>query len=209
MDRDLCHLVVTLRPAHTPRKKRRAAGRRKPVMADTELLIPLAEIAGVFVGFGALIAVRSGGPSEPLEVAPMRVMVSMGMLAVAGGLVPGALGRFDLTEHGVWALSSTLVLAGWLAILVASLRTPEYRAGWAAEIEATKVGSRPRWLTMAEYAVFVPYMLAVFFTPIIIVLGVQPDLEAALYYVAVVLLLLGAGWTLLGLVFAQRSPASL
>ena len=33
-------------------------------MQDTELFLSLAEIAGVFVGFGALIAVRSGGPTE-------------------------------------------------------------------------------------------------------------------------------------------------
>ena len=175
-------------------------------MPDTELLIPLAEIAGVFVGFGALIAVRSSGPTEATEVAPMRMVVSMGMLAVAGGLVPGTLGHFDLTEHGVWALSSVLVLAGWSAIGVASLRTPEYRASWAAEIEETRAGSRPGWLSMVEYALYVPFMLATLLTPVVIVLGVVPELEAALYYAVVVLILLGAGWALLGLVFAQRAP---
>ena len=45
-------------------------------MQDADLFLELAGIAGVFVGFAALIAVRSGGPSEPLEVAPMRMMVS-------------------------------------------------------------------------------------------------------------------------------------
>jgi hypothetical protein len=177
-------------------------------MADTELLIPLAEIAGVFVGFGALIAVRSGGPTEPMEVAPMRMVVSMGMLAVAGGLAPGTLDRFDLTEHGVWALSSALVFAGWLAILAAMLRTPEFRASWAESIEETRTGSNPRWLDLIDWAFFVLYMPAVLLTPIVIVLGVVPDLEAALYYALVVLFLLLAGWALLGLVFAQRAPAS-
>ncbi len=172
-------------------------------MAETELLIPLAEIAGVFVGFGALIAVRSSGPTEPLEIAPMRMMVSVGMLAVAGGLVPGALGRFDLSEHQVWALSSALVLAGWFAILVASSRTPEYRTAWATEIEATR-------LTVSDvvvWAVLALYLIASLLTPVIILLGVVPELEAALYYALVVLLLLGAGWTLLGLVFSQRPRA--
>lgn len=41
-----------------------------------------------------------------------------------------------------------------------------------------------------------------------IALGVVPELEAALYYAVVVLILLGAGWALLGLVFAQRLPES-
>ena len=37
-------------------------------MQDTELFLSLAEIAGVFVGFGALIAVRSGGPSDAADI---------------------------------------------------------------------------------------------------------------------------------------------
>jgi hypothetical protein len=37
-------------------------------------------------------------------------------------------------------------------------------------------------------------------------LGVAPDLEAALYYAVVVLFLLLAGWALLGLVFEPRAP---
>jgi hypothetical protein len=176
-------------------------------MADTEVLIPLAEIAGVFVGFGALIAVRSGGPSDPEVVAPMRMMVSMGLLTIVAALAPGALSRFDLSEHQLWALSSALFLAGWLAIGVATYRTPEWRAGWAAEIERGRA-HRPELPEMAEWVLYVLFMIALFLTPIVILLGVVPDLEAALYYALVVLNLLGAGWTLLLLVFAQRLPAS-
>ncbi len=177
-------------------------------MADTELLIPLAEIAGVFVGFGALIAIRSGGPTEPQEVAPMRAVVSLGMVTVVAALAPATLGRFDLTEHQIWALGSALFLVCLLVMVAAMARTPEYRASWAAEIETTRVGSRPRWLAVVESAFYVLYVLALTLTPIIILLGLAPDLEAALYYALVVLILLAAGWTLLGLVFAQRRPES-
>ena len=45
-------------------------------MQNVELFVHMAEIAGVFVGFGALIAVRSGGASGA-EVAPMRAVVSL------------------------------------------------------------------------------------------------------------------------------------
>ena len=118
-------------------------------MQDADLFVGLAGIAGVFVGFGALIAVRSGGPSEPLEVAPMRVMVSMGMLTIVAALAPVTLGRYDLTDHQVWALSSALILVGWFLILVASARTPEYRASWATSVAEARltpgdvVGGRP------------------------------------------------------------------
>ncbi len=70
-------------------------------MQDADLFLELAGIAGVFVGFGALIAVRSSGPSEPLEVAPMRAVVSLGMMAVIAALAPVTLGRFGLT--GPWS----------------------------------------------------------------------------------------------------------
>jgi hypothetical protein len=178
-------------------------------MADTEVLIPLAEIAGVFVGFGALIAVRGSGPTEPLVIAPMRGVVSMGMLAVTAALIPVTAGHFELTEHEVWALSSVLTLVGWLVLIGSMAGTSEWRAGWAAEIEATRVVSRRlRWWRLVQGAFYVLYLIVVCVTPIVILLGVLPDLDAALYYALVVLILLGAGWTLLELVFAQRLPAS-
>jgi hypothetical protein len=173
-------------------------------MQDADLFVGLAGIAGVFVGFAALIAVRSGGPTDPLEVAPMRMMVSMAMLTIVAALAPVALGRYDLTDHQVWAMSSALSLAGWFLTVVVSSRTPEYRAGWATSIAETRLtpGDVVGW---AFYALYLTVSLL---APIVIVLGVAPELEAALYFTVVVLLLLGAGWILLGLVFAQRRPAS-
>lgn len=175
-------------------------------MQDADLFLSLAGIAGVFVGFGALIAVRSGGPSEVDEIAAMRVVVSMGMLSVVAALAPVALGRYDLTGHQVWALSSLVVLVGLVVMLVAMARTPEYRAGWAAE--PTRLRQSSRWVTAVEGAAYMLLMSALVLTPIIVMLGVAPELEAALFFTLVVLILLGAGWTLLGLVFAQRRPAS-
>ena len=171
-------------------------------MQDADLFLELAAIAGVFVGFGALIAVRSGGPSEPLELAPMRMMVSMAMLTIVAALAPVTLGRYDLTDHQVWALGSGLILVGWLLMIVVSARTPEYRAAYTESYRAIKPGD------VVEGAVFVLYLIVSLLTPIVIMLGVAPDLEAALYFTVVVLILLGAGWTLLGLVFMQRRPAT-
>ena len=177
-------------------------------MADTELLIPMAEIAGVFVGFGALIALRSGGPTDPWEVAPMRWVVSFGMAAVVAGLTPGVVGRFDLAEHAVWALSSAVCLVGALAVFAAHLRTPEYRQSWRATLAEDRAGSRPRWVVLAALVPVLLLAVLLWVTPIIIIGGVVPELEAALYNAYAALLLLGAGWTLLSLVFAQRRPVA-
>ncbi len=172
-------------------------------MQDADLFLELAGIAGVFVGFGALIAVRGGGASGSLEVGYTRGMVAFGVLAVVAALAPVTLGRYDLTEHGVWALSSAVVLAGWLVFLVLQLRTPEYRANVAEAREAT----RSRRAVVGDVATTGLYMLVAVLAPIVIVLGLLPDLEAALYFTVVVVILLGAAWLLLALVFSQR-PAS-
>ncbi len=47
-------------------------------MQDIELFLSLAEIAGVFVGFGALIAVRSGGTSDAVDITSIRWAVTSG-----------------------------------------------------------------------------------------------------------------------------------
>ena len=179
------------------------------MMQDAELFLSLAEIAGVFVGFGALIAVRSGGPSDPGEVAPMRAMVSLGLLTIVLALAPVTLERYGLAGHEVWALSSVLVLVGFLVILAVNARTPEYRANWTAELGPN--GDRLRAATSSqavEGVVYVLYMISLVVLPIVILLALLPDLEAALYFTVVVLYLLGAGWILLELVFAQRPSPS-
>ena len=178
-------------------------------MQDADLFMELAGIAGVFVGFGALIAVRSGGPTEPREVAPMRGVVSTGVLTVMAALYPVTLGFFDLAQHQVWALSSALFLAGAVVMYAVILQTPEYRAMLAQEAEAARASSRGRWYVVFRDVVLnALLMLAMVLIPIVILLGVAPELEAGLYFALVVLALFEAAWMLLLLVFAQRLPES-
>ncbi len=63
-------------------------------------------------------------------------------------------------------------------------------------------------LKAIENIAAVPLDIALALTPLVILLGLAPELEAALCFTLVVLLLLGAGWVLLDLVFSQRRPAS-
>jgi hypothetical protein len=51
-------------------------------------------------------------------------------------------------------------------------------------------------------------MLVAVGAPIVIVLDLLPELEAALYFTVVVAILLGAAWLLLALVYSQRSGQS-
>ena len=172
-------------------------------MLDADLFMELAGIAGVFVGFGALIAVRNGGASEPQEVAPMRVVVGMGMLTVVAALAPVTLGRYDLGDHEVLALSSVLVAIAFGVLWFVHVRSPEYK-----EAVPIVMATRPTIQKVLENAASLLILGGSAIALLAIVLGVAPELETALYFTVVVLLLVVAVWTLLWLVFMQRRPAT-
>jgi len=170
-------------------------------MQDADLFMELAAIAGVFVGFGALIAVRGGGASDAFEVAYMRGLVSYGLLTIVAALAPVTLGRYDLAEHQVWALSSVVVLVGLIAVTVLNVSTPEYR-------DETAAPAGSRWLLVLALVGVAFVMLATALAPIVIILDLAPGPEPAIYFTAVVLILLFAALQLLQMVFRRRQPAT-
>ncbi len=168
-------------------------------MQDADLFMELAGIAGVFVGFGALIAVRSGGASDVFEIAWMRGVVSIGLVAVLAALAPVVISRYGLIQHEVWALSSILFLVGFGGTFALNNLSLEAR---------TADDPLPRSLQIIRFAVWLPSMAFLFLTPIAIALGLAPALEEALYFTLLVLTLAWCAMALLMLVFTGRRPAS-
>jgi hypothetical protein len=169
-------------------------------MADTELLIPLAEIAGVFVGFGALIAVRSGGTMQLSEINGIRWVMTSGIWVVIVALAPTIIGSYGLVGHELWLASSLLALALLVVMLVVFARSPENEAELASNLatvpraEIALVMAPTFWLPLAGL------LLAL----ALVMLGLFPDREAALYLTAAGL---GLAMSALGLfvaVFWQR-----
>ena len=68
--------------------------------------------------------------------------------------------------------------------------------------------TRPTTQKALEYAGEVLIIGGSAIALVVIVLGVAPELEAALYFTVVVLLLVLAAWTLLALVFRERRSES-
>jgi hypothetical protein len=169
-------------------------------MQDADLFMELAAIAGVFVGFGALIAVRSGGASDVFEVAWMRGVVSMGLTAVLAAIIPVVISRYGLSEHEVWALSSILFLVGFIGTFLINNMSPEARAEGADPVR--------RSVKIVRVAVWVPSMAFLFLAPIAIALGLAPASEEALYFTLVALTLAWCAMALLMLVYTGRRPVS-
>ena len=166
-------------------------------MQDTDLFLSLAEIAGVFVGFGALISVRSGGLSEAHEVTYIRAVVSVAIWVVIAALAPVIVSRYDLAGHGLWLACSLLALVLLLGLWTVNERTTEARELVAAISRAQTIGS------MAfNLGLMIPTIAAL----VLIVLGLFPDQEPALYLTAIGLVLSLGAFTLLLLVLSQLRP---
>ena len=163
-------------------------------MQDADLLVQLAAIAGVFVGFGALIAVRSGGASDSHEVAYIRSIVSIAVWVAVVALAPVTLGRYGLAGHDLWLACSALALVLVLGLVAVNSRTPEMRQEYAQA------------RLMREGAINALLMVSLLVVLVLVALGLVPDQEPALYLTAVELGLLATAMTLLLLVFSQRRP---
>jgi hypothetical protein len=173
-------------------------------MQDADLLVALAGIAGVFVGFGALISVRSGGPSEAAEVSGIRWVVSLAIWVVIAALAPVIVSRYDIAGRELWLVCSFLALVIFAVMFGANARAPENQAELAATLPST-----PRAivaiLVQALPAVWLP-TASIVLALALVALGSFPGREPALYVTAVAVGLFGAAFSLLALVFSQGRP---
>jgi len=172
-------------------------------MQDASLFLSLAEIAGVFVGFGALIAVRSGATMEVSEVNDIRWVVTTAIWVVIAALAPVIISSYGVTGHQLWLVGSLLALALLAVMIVVFARTPENRAELAVNLATIP---RAKIALVMGPTFWLPFVLAVLALALV-VLGPFPDQEHALYLTAVALGLLMGALNLFVAVFWQRHPS--
>ena len=99
---------------------------------DIDTLLAIAEIAGVFVGFAALVSVvarRSQAESRPDDTFKLVHVVIVSAQVIVAALVPVALGRYGLSESIVWRVSSSLIFVlNWFVIFFLNRKTVGYKA---------------------------------------------------------------------------------
>ena len=170
------------------------------MLQDINLFIALAEIAGVFVGFGALISVTRRAEIAPYQLGLIRAVVTIGLVVIVAALIPVSLDRYGVTGHDLWLVSSLAFLVLIWAVIFISLRRRENRALTRSRARANPVAAAIFWLLL-EVPMQLPLVLAV--------LGPYPDLEPAFYATALVLNLFEAAFVLAQLVYSQeRQPAA-
>ena len=162
-------------------------------MEDIVLFVTIAEIAGVFVGFAALISVTRRSEFGASQLGQIRAVVTIGLVVVVAALVPVALGAYDVVGRAVWTVAGVVYLGlNWTVIYLA-LRRPENRRLAASQARTTPVMTVFFWLL--EIPIQVPLVLILF--------GVNPEVDAAFYLTALVFHLFEAALVLAQLVYAQ------
>lgn len=132
------------------------------------------------------------------QLARIRAVVTTGLVVVVAGLVPVALSAYGLSDRALWLVSGLVYLALDWAVIVLALRRPENRRLAGAQARTTPVVTALFWLL--EVAIQLPLVL--------VVLGVRPDLDPALYLTALVVHLFEAAFVLAELVYGPSGPSA-
>lgn len=164
---------------------------------ETELFVHFAEIAGVFVGFGALISLRSAHLTDVHDVVYLRGVLGLGVWVVIAALVPIAVSRYGVHDHALWLSSALVAVAIWLTFLVAFTRQAESRA----------LSSSPERLDRLFPLVGLPLHLVIGVSLMLIVFGWWRRVDQALYVTALTTGVVFAGYTLLVFVMSQTPGA--
>lgn len=155
-----------------------------------EIFVALAGIAGVFVGFGALVVLSKYDDTVASEMHMVRSVVTIGLLTLVGALVPVALGSFGVDDRLLWGWSGGIFLfLIWLGLL-----HPTNRPVLVTMIRADPKASLFFWLVL-EPLIQVPLFLCVF--------GVFPRYAHAFYMIAVIINLIQCAQTLIQVVYAR------
>ena len=166
---------------------------------DVELFIAIAEIAGVFVGFGALISLTRKDAIEFSQLGRLRGVVSIGLAVIVTALIPVGLSRYGITGHYLWFISSIIFLVLLWGMSILSLRKPEYRKLMIKQTHDSPMMSMFFWILL-EAPIHVSLIIAV--------LGIYPNLDPALYTTALLFHLFEAAFVLVQIVNYQMSAST-
>jgi len=147
---------------------------------DIGTLLAIAEIAGVFVGFAALVSVISRRPVAEYRQDDAQRLVSVVIISaqvIAAALVPIVLDRFGLSSSVVWRVSGGLIfVANWCVLIFLSRATQGF----------AEAHRRMRALNIAEWALEVLYQ-----GPLLLcAVGLWQTYAPAFYLMALVVALL-------------------
>ncbi len=166
-------------------------------MDGFDIFLSIAEIAGVFVGFGALISLLRDRQEEVRLM--LHAVIANGLVVLVAALIPVALSQYGLTGRALWGSSSAAFLVLCWTAIWGALRNPEIRSASKIVGKANPLFAIGFW-GLSEAPIQLPLVL--------VLLGVAIAHERALYFTALVLSLVQAAFLLARIVFSRASPSA-
>jgi hypothetical protein len=168
------------------------------MIEDLELLLVIAEITGIYVGFGALISLSRPKDADASQIVQVRGVVSIGLTVFVVALLPVLLSRYGIEGHPLWFACSLIYLVLNWGSIIQGFRESEGRALAATQARTQPLRTIFFWLLL-EVLMQGPLYL--------ILLGVFVDLGSALYTTSLLFNLFEGVYVLAQLVYGNPPPS--
>jgi hypothetical protein len=156
------------------------------LVQNIEIFIGIAHIAGIFVGFEALISA-----THKKEAERIKGIITVGLTTIIASLLPIGLGSYGFSGHILWFLCSLIYFSLDWTVIILSLRMSENREYLKTQ---TKTSTIFFWLIFE-----VPIQVSLILT----LIGLFPDLEEAFYTTALLFNLFSAAYVLSQIVYKK------
>lgn len=164
----------------------------------TEVFMQFAEIAGVFIGFGALISMRSSRVTDVHDLVYLKAVLGLGVWVVVASLVPITVSGYGVHDHALWLASALVAFAIWVVILIVDSRSSDMRV----------LNRTPEPLDRVFPLVGLPLHIIIAASLILVILGVWRAVDEALYMTSLAAGVVFAGYTLLAFVMSKKHDAA-
>jgi hypothetical protein len=125
---------------------------------DSSLFLGVAQIAGIFVGFGGIIGSLGDFHARTEAAKLLQSVVSMSISAMTAALIPATLIQFQLEPQVLWPLSAGIyILLIWLGGTLVVMFNPEFRDWFRAHIRRA-----PLFAALFWFGLEVPIQLSLF-----------------------------------------------
>ena len=164
------------------------------MVQNVELFVGIAHIAGIFVGFEALISV-----THKKEVGRIRSVVTIGLMVIIASLIPIVFDSYGFSGHYLWFWCSLIFLILNWVVGILSIQNSDNRKALISQMRSNPVMSILFFLLL-EIPLQIPLILAI--------IGLFPALEYAFYLTALLFSLFEAAFVLAQLVYLEAEPKS-
>lgn len=129
---------------------------------DSSLFLAVAQIAGIFVGFGGIIGTLGDFHARTEAAKLLQSVVSMSLSAMTAALIPATLIQFQPDPEMLWQLSAGIyILLIWIGGTLVVMFNPEFRDWFRAHVRRAPLFALLFWFGL-EVPIQVSLFLALF-----------------------------------------------